>query len=156
MTKTLKKPANAERKQGGDTRFKPGQSGNPAGKRPGTRSKSTMAALSLLEGEAQALTRKAIDAALGGDMMALRLCIDRIIAPVKSRPLNISLPEITDASDLPKITGALLGAVATGQIDPNEAAILSKVVDVHRGALELAEIESRLQKIEETMNEKRH
>lgn len=145
----MKKPETTDQKQGGDTRFKPGQSGNPAGRPRGARHKATMAALALLDGEASELTRKAIDAALGGDMMALRLCLERIIAPVKSRPLTISLPVVTEASDLPKITGALLSAVASGEIDPSEAAILSKVVEVHRGALEFADIESRIKKLEE-------
>ena len=142
-----KAPAKTDRQQRG--RFQPGTSGNPKGRPTGSRHKASIAALTLLEGEASALTRKAIDAALEGDMVALRLCLERIVAPVKSRPLNITLPEITDASDLPKITGALLGALATGQIDPNEAAILSKVVDVHRGALEIADITDRIKKLED-------
>jgi hypothetical protein len=35
----------------------------------------------LLNGEAEKLTRKAIDLGLAGDMAALRLCVDRIIPP---------------------------------------------------------------------------
>jgi hypothetical protein len=105
----------------------------------------------LLDGESEALTRKAIDAALGGDMAALRLCLERIAAPVKDRPINISLPTMTDGRDLPKITGAILAAVADGQIGPTEAAILSRVVDAHRGALELADITERILKLEEEM-----
>lgn len=128
--------------------FMPGQSGNPAGKPKGSRHKVTLAALELLEGEASALTRKAIDAALGGDMVALRMCLDRIVAPIKDRPISIILPKMTDASDLPKITGALLAGVAAGQISPTEAAILSRVVDAHRGALEIADIIERLEQLE--------
>ncbi len=82
-------------------------------------------------------------------MVALRLCLERIVAPVKDRPISISLPIITDASDLPKITGALLAAVADGQLGPSEAATLSRVVDAHRGALELADITERILKLEE-------
>jgi hypothetical protein len=44
-----------------------GVSGNPAGKPRGRRNPATVAAESLLEGEAEALTRKAIDLALDGD-----------------------------------------------------------------------------------------
>ena len=47
--------------------FKPGQSGNPAGKPKGARNRSTIAAELLLEGEARALTRKAIELGLAGD-----------------------------------------------------------------------------------------
>ncbi|MET8524060.1 DUF5681 domain-containing protein, partial [Nocardioides sp. NPDC004968] len=57
--------------------FKRGQSGNPAGKPRGARHKVTLAIEALLEGEAGALTRKAIELGLAGDMTALRLCMDR-------------------------------------------------------------------------------
>jgi Family of unknown function (DUF5681) len=40
------------------TIFKPGESGNPAGKPKGARNKVTLAIEALLDGEAEALTRK--------------------------------------------------------------------------------------------------
>ena len=49
-----------------------GQSGNPAGKPKGARHRATLAAETLLDGEAEALTRKAIALALAGDPIALR------------------------------------------------------------------------------------
>jgi len=66
--------------------FKPGQSGNPRGKPKGARHKATLAALELLDGEAEALTRKAVDLALEGDTTALRLCLERIAPPARMRP----------------------------------------------------------------------
>ena len=45
--------------------FQPGQSGNPAGRRRGSRNKATLAAATLLDGEALGLTRRAVGAALG-------------------------------------------------------------------------------------------
>ncbi len=48
--------------------------GNP-GKPKGTRHKATQAALALLDGEAEALTRQAVTMALDGDATALRLCL---------------------------------------------------------------------------------
>ena len=59
--------------------FPPGVSGNPAGRLPGTRNRATMAAEALLDGEAEALTRKAIEMAMAGDTTALRLCLERIL-----------------------------------------------------------------------------
>ena len=47
--------------------WKPGQSGNPAGKAKGTLHHATRAAMALLDGEAEALTRKAIEKAKEGD-----------------------------------------------------------------------------------------
>jgi Family of unknown function (DUF5681) len=63
--------------------FKPGQSGNPAGKPKGARNRSTIAAETLLEGEAKALTRKAIELGLAGDTTALRLCLEGIVTSNK-------------------------------------------------------------------------
>jgi hypothetical protein len=70
--------------------------GNP-GRPQGARHKATQAALPLLEGEAEALTRQAVTMALAGDGAALRLCIERIAPPRKDAPLMgddpvISLP----------------------------------------------------------------
>ena len=45
--------------------------------------------------EAEALTRKAIDLALNGDPMALRLCLERILPPRKERPVDIVLPPLS-------------------------------------------------------------
>ena len=56
-----------------------GQSGNPAGRPPGSRNPATLAAEVLLEGEAEALTRRAIERAMEGDVTALRLCLERVL-----------------------------------------------------------------------------
>ena len=64
--------------------FLKGQSGNPRGRRYGSRNKKTLAAAVLLEGEAGALTRKAVELALEGDPTALRLCIDVSCRPAAS------------------------------------------------------------------------
>jgi hypothetical protein len=52
-------PDNTGRMQGGQ--FAPGVSGNPAGKKAGTRHKATQAALALLSGEVDAFTSNDAD-----------------------------------------------------------------------------------------------
>ncbi len=147
----MKTPKTTGKKQ--DGRFKPGLSGNPAGRPKGSRHKYIMAALVLLEGEAEKLTRAAIDEALSGNFAALKLCIDRILPVAKERPIAVSFPKVTDASDLSQMTGTLLSAVGSGDLGPNQAAALAKVIDTHRNTLELTEIESRLIKLEEGLND---
>jgi Family of unknown function (DUF5681) len=71
-------PENAGQNQG---RWEKGQSGNPRGKPRGARNRATLLAEALLDGEAEALTRKAIEKALEGDGMALRLCLERVLPP---------------------------------------------------------------------------
>ena len=65
--------------------FAKGRSGNPAGRRRGSRNRATLAAAVLLEGESEALTRKAVELALAGDPVALRLCIERILPVCRER-----------------------------------------------------------------------
>jgi hypothetical protein len=79
-------------KQGG--RFVKGQSGNPSGRPKGARNTTTVAVETLLDGQAQALTQKAIDLALAGDITALRLCLDRILPVRKDRPVTFDLPPV--------------------------------------------------------------
>ena len=59
--------------------FEKGRSGNPAGRPCGARNKATLAAEALFDSEAEALSRKAVELALGGSEGALRICLDRII-----------------------------------------------------------------------------
>jgi hypothetical protein len=142
-------PANADRKQGA-TKFKPGQSGNPAGKAKGTRHKVTLAIEKLLEGEAEALTRKAIDLAKAGDMQALRICMDRLAPPRKDRSIAFEMPSIETVDDLPAATRAIMDAVSIGDITPSEAAELGKLVDAHVRAIEVSDINKRLEALERT------
>ena len=68
-----------------DSRFQKGRSGNPNGRPKGSRNRTTIACEALLEEEAGALTRKAIQMAKDGDTIALRLCLDRIYPVRKDR-----------------------------------------------------------------------
>jgi hypothetical protein len=73
-------PMEEQQKQRGRSRGRPfekGRSGNPAGRPPGTGKRATQAMQLLLDGEAQALTRKAVELALDGNTIALRMCLDR-------------------------------------------------------------------------------
>ncbi len=88
-------------------------------------------------------------------MVALKLCLERIVSPAKERPVGIAFPRITDGSDLAKLTAALLSAVGNGSIDSGQAASLAKIVEIHRNTLELTEIDKRIKKLEES-NEKRN
>jgi hypothetical protein len=133
-------------------RFKPGVSGNPKGKPKGARHRATLAALALLQGEAEALTRVAIDAALAGDLTALKLCLDRIIPPTKDHPIDIKLPKMTTVADLPGFTGALLDAVSSGKLGPSEAEKLCMIVTAHREAIQLSDFEQRIVELESAAN----
>ena len=132
----------------GDGRFKSGQSGNPAGKPKGTRHHATRAVMAMLDGEADALTRTAIDLALGGDTTALRLCLERLAPPVKDKPISVELPALASAEDASKAMAAVVAAMAAGDITPSEAAAVAGVVETYRRTVETADIERRLAELE--------
>src|SRR5215203_5980910 len=128
--------------------FQKGQSGNPNGKPKGTRHRVTVAAETLLEGEAEAITRKAIELAKGGDGPALRLCMDRILPARRDRPIFFNLPPLTKAADAVEANAALVAAVAAGKLTPSEAGDLSKLVEGYVRAVEATDILDRLAKLE--------
>ena len=128
--------------------FEKGQSGNPAGRRVGCRNKTTLAAATLLAGEAEALTRKAVELALGGDPTALRLCIERIMPPCRERTVKFILPPIESAADIAPAMKAVTSALAGGMITPGEAATIAAVVDTFVRAIETSDFERRLQLVE--------
>jgi hypothetical protein len=99
-------------------RFRKGRSGNPKGRPAGARNKATQTAELLLDGEAEALTRRAVEIALAGDGMALRLCLDRIIPPRRGRPVQLGLPPVRGAADLGGTMAAITNAAASGAITP--------------------------------------
>ncbi len=130
-------------------RFRKGQSGNPKGRPPGARNKATLAAELLLDGEAEALIRRAVELALEGDPMALRLCLERIIPPRRARPVQLGLAPVRSAADLGVAMAAITTAAAEGAITPGEAAELARVVEIFVRAVETSDFETRLQKLEE-------
>lgn len=130
--------------------FKRGQSGNPAGRPKGIRNKATMAAQTLLDGEAEALTRKCVEMALEGDSSAMRLCLERLVPPAKESAIeadSVRLPPIS-AKNLPACVAALTRAVAGGRLRPSEGRALADLLGTYSKAVEIYEIERRIVALE--------
>jgi hypothetical protein len=108
-----------------------------------------MAAEALLQGEAEALTRTAIEKALEGDGMALRLCLERLVPPRKDTPINIELPTITNAADVVGASAAVLAAVGAGDLTPDEAGRVMTLLTAHKSIVEMGELERRIAALEE-------
>ena len=141
---------NTAKKQRGRP-FKPGQSGNPKGKPKGALNLTTRAAQELLDGEAQALTQKAVELAKGGNVLALRLCLERLIPPRKDRPINLQLPQMAGVRDIPEALGAVLKAVADGEITPGEGQSVASMLGAYCKAAELVNHEARLEALESVL-----
>lgn len=141
------KPETTGKQQAGG-KFRRGQSGNPSGRPAGARHKVTRAVEALLEGEAEALTRKAVEMALGGDGPALRLCLDRIAPPRKDMPVSFALPPIKSAADTVAASASLLVAVAAGDVTPDEAGRVMALLTAHKLLVEAGDLEARITALE--------
>ncbi|MCH8112770.1 MAG: hypothetical protein IH905_12580 [Proteobacteria bacterium] len=142
-------PENTGREQG-TGRFAPGQSGNPAGRPRGARNRATQAAEAILSGEAEALTRKAVELALAGDVTALRLCLERILPAQRGRTLEFdNIPALRSPADIVAATAELVAAIGAAEITPDEALTIGRVLDGHRRAFETEQLEDRLTALEQ-------
>ena len=132
--------------------FKKGESGNPQGRPPGTRNKTTIAALALIEDEGEQLTRKAVELALNGDLQALKLCMDRLAPPAKERPLEaFKLPQLTDQRSVLEALNAIANQLSEGELLPAEANSICKVLEQYRKHFETTELTERLEVLERTL-----
>lgn len=139
-----KTPAKTGKKQG----FQPGKSGNPYGRPAGSRNKATLAIEALLDGEAEALTKTCIEKAMGGDMTALKLCMDRICPPRKDAPVAFKMPPVSNVSDAALVMRSVMEEVATGSISPSEAKAISELLECYRRLVEASDFEHRLTALE--------
>jgi hypothetical protein len=115
--------------------FLPGVSGNPAGRREGSRNRATLALQALLDGEGERVVRKAVDMALAGNETALRLVLERLLPVAKDRPISLDLPKLAKASDVAEAVRRAVEAVATGEVTPAEAETVLKLLEALRAAL---------------------
>ena len=124
--------------------------GNKLGGRPkGARNKTTLAVEAMLDGDAELITRKAIDMALEGDGPAIRLCLERLLPARKDSPVVFTLPPIETALDAVTASTALLSAVAAGDVTPEEAGKVMGLLTAHKQLVEVCDLEARLQRLEE-------
>jgi hypothetical protein len=129
-------------------RFQKGQSGNAAGRPRGALNRATVLAQELLSARVESIAGKLIELAEGGDMRAIRVCMDRLVPAIKDQPITIELPPIEKPADSVEAAASIAAAVAAGDLTATEAAQLAKIVDVYVRALDSRGFNERLSKLE--------
>jgi hypothetical protein len=81
----------------GGAQWKPGQSGNPKGRKPGTGEVTKLR--NSISAHIPGIINKLVDAAKDGDIQAARLLLDRVIPPLKAieSPVELAMPTGTPA-----------------------------------------------------------
>ena len=91
------------------------------------------------------IVEKLVEAALGGDIAAAKVILDRVLPPLRATDENIVL----NLPDTHAERGeAVLRAVAVGELAPTQAAILMQVLDGARMLAEHDELGRRLEVVE--------
>lgn len=140
-------------KNGHSGQFQPGNT-HGKGRPVGSKNNVTVAAENLIQGESEALSRKLIDLALGGNVACLKTAIERIIPVCKSKAICLpDLPRIETIAEASQLTAFIIDAVVTGRLSPVEGEILSRSCERHIKALEVRDLEQRLAELEKRLLE---
>ena len=126
-------------------RWKPGESGNPAGKPSGS---GELQKLRAAIGEhVPEIINQLVTAARGGDIQAARLILERVLPPVKAieQAQAINLPNGT----LTEQGRAVLAAVAAGELAPGQGAQLLTAIGTLGKVAELDELAARITALED-------
>ncbi|GAB2531858.1 DUF5681 domain-containing protein [Simplicispira piscis] len=126
-------------------RWKAGESGNPAGRKPGTGEVAKLRAA--IADRVPDLLSKLMAQALEGDTAAARLLLERAIAPLKAaeQPQALTLPDgtLTDQGR------AVLASVAAGELAPGQGAALLGAISTLARVVEIDDLAQRVAKLEE-------
>jgi ubiquinone biosynthesis protein UbiJ len=131
-------------------RFQPGNPGRPKGTRHAAL--VTLDAIGI-EG-AEKVMRKVQEMAEAGDMRAAELLLRRLWPERKGRPVEMELPALKTAADLPKALAVVAAEMAAGNLSPEEAGAVVAVVEAQRRALETEDLAARIAALEARGNGK--
>lgn len=126
------------------TTWKPGQSGNPRGRKPGTGEVAQMR--TLIAKRLPELLQTLMTRALDGDVGAARLLLERTVAPLRAvDPAQlINLPE----SSLTERGHAVLRAVSAGELSPGQGVALIGAIGSLARVAETDELAARVAALE--------
>jgi hypothetical protein len=111
--------------------FQPGNPGRPRG----SRNRATILAENVLSKDIKKIAEVVSKAALEGDMVAARLVMERLIAPIKSRAVRFQMRKIESVADISAAMQDLWEAVSSGAITIDEMLSLTAVLEKHASAV---------------------
>ncbi|MGZ8195039.1 MAG: DUF5681 domain-containing protein [Methylosarcina sp.] len=125
-----------------DHLFKPGQSGNPAGRQPGQTPGAKIR--KAIEERKDEILQSVIEAAIAGDMQACKMLLDRITPPLKPVAAQIAL-SVPDGAGLSEQGAVVITATLAGQIPPD---IGSQLITALAAQSKIIEIDDHTKRIE--------
>ena len=126
-------------------RWKPGTSGNPKGKPPGSGALQQLRAS--LASDVPDILAVLVTAAKGGDMQAARLILERVLPPVKATEQAVPL-SMHEGDTLTAKGRSVLSAVAAGELPPTQGAQLLSAIGSLARVTEIDELTARIAALE--------
>lgn len=125
-------------------RWKPGESGNPAGRKPGSGEVAKIRAA--IAARVPELLTTLMSKALDGDVGAARLLLERAVAPLKAAEQTqvLMLPE----GSLTEQGRAVLASVASGELAPGQGATLLGAIGTLARVVEIDDLAARVVELE--------
>jgi len=128
--------------------FKKGQSGNPAGRKAGSRNKASLIVEKLMAEDIEDITKNLVMMAKNGDMTAIKIVIDKLIPNKKSGQISFELPTIKTATDIAGGFSQILEQVSTGEISVADAKDVGSILESARKTYEIEELEKRIDELQ--------
>ncbi len=130
------------------TRFKAGQSGNPAG-RPKNSGLSAQLRQAIAD-EAGEILQSVIEQAKSGDIQAAKVLLDRVCPALKPEAQAIELEQLATGGLIEKAE-AVIAAVGAGELAPDVAAQLIAAVATLAKVAEIDQLQQRLESLEKLL-----
>jgi hypothetical protein len=129
-------------------RFASGNRANPAGRPRGSRHHALVALDKIGEQHAAEVLRRVVDDAIAGDGRAAEIVLSRVWPARKGRPVMLPLGQVRTAADVVTAMTTVVDVMSNGAISPDEAAAILAVIEAQRRAIETAELEARISRLE--------
>jgi len=146
---------NSRSSSNNENKFKHGNKSGK-GRAEGSRNKVTIAAMNIISGEEEALSRRAIESALHGNTQMLQFCLSRILPPPpKDSIVKLNgMPKCVDIESSVNLSSFVLKKLADGTLSPSQASLVSGIVEKHLRCMQVTDLEKRIAEIEDTIEAK--
>lgn len=125
------------------------------GRPQGSRNKKSLGVDRLLAEHSDSIGRKCIVMALQGDPTGMRLCMERLDAPLRETHVRLKTPTAQTVEDVKQALASTIAAVASGRITPSQGELITRMLEAQRRGIESADLEARLGKLERDQGVKR-
>lgn len=131
--------------------FKPGQSGNPAGRPSGLKAKYKLLEKTVLPYK-EKIMEQIITMALNGDKDMLRFAADRLIPRPQDNAVIFNMAKEVTAETLFDTGNEVIKQVAEGDILPDDGQTITNMLKSQRDALVLQNMSAEIKELRELVN----